>query len=210
MNMNNWRTIFRGITALSVLTGVFLALLAGLAVGGVFLFADEKKQFDQKIAVLQRQVAALGEVVKQRTGSSASTALSLSEVDRRQKLVSAQKTDTLEEVVAQTAPSVVSIVISKDVPQLEVTYEDPFGDDPFFQNLGIRVPVYRQKGTVRQKVGAGSGFIVTADGYIVTNRHVASDPSATYTVLLADGSQEEGQVVYRSPDTDVAVLKISG
>lgn len=118
--------------------------------------------------------------------------------------------DRLTAVVAKSAPAVVSIVVSKDVPQLEVVYQNPFGNDPFFQDFDIRVPVYRQRGTTKKKVGAGTGFLISRDGYIVTNRHVVSDESAEYMVLLSTGGQKKAKVVYVDPNLDVALLNIDG
>jgi S1-C subfamily serine protease len=105
----------------------------------------------------------------------------------------------------------VSIVISQDVPQYKVVYENPFGDDPFFQNVGMQVPVYEPTGqTQSQEVGAGSGYIITSDGYIITNKHVVPSDQDSYTVLLQSGKQETAQVVYRDPNNDLAIVKISG
>ena len=55
--------------------------------------------------------------------------------------------------------------------------------------------------------GAGSGVIVTADGYILTNNHVIED-AKTITVTLKDGSSYEAELVGTDPQTDVAVIKI--
>ncbi len=118
--------------------------------------------------------------------------------------------ELLTTAVAKVAPAVVSIVISKDVPLLEIDYVNPFGDDPFFHDFGIRIPVYRQKGVTEKKVGAGTGFIINPDGYIVTNRHVVADPQAKYTVLLSDGQQKQARVVYVDAQWDIAILKIDG
>lgn len=59
-------------------------------------------------------------------------------------------------------------------------------------------------------MGAGTGFLITANGYILTNRHVVEDTTAKYTVLLSDGSQKSATVVYRDQKQDVAVIKIAG
>ena len=118
--------------------------------------------------------------------------------------------DLLTAAVAKNAPAVVSIVISKNVPLLEVEYVNPFGDNPNYRDFGFRVPVYRQKGTARQEIGAGTGFIVTTDGYILTNNHVVFDNQAEYTVLLSSGKQETAKVIYRDAVSDVALIKISG
>ena len=112
--------------------------------------------------------------------------------------------------MAQVAPAVVSIVVSKDVPKLEIEYINPFGNDPFFRDFGVRIPVYRQKGVTEQKVGAGTGFLIRSDGYIITNRHVVSDVQAKYTVLLSSGEQKAAEVVYRDPQYDIAILRIAG
>jgi len=129
---------------------------------------------------------------------------------RREVIRQKSQEELLTEAVAKTAPAVVSIVVTKDVPRLEVVYVNPFGDDPFFRDFGIRVPRWRQKGTEEKEVGAGTGFLVSSDGYIVTNRHVVEDVEARFTVLLADGLQKPAQVVYRDTDIDIAVLKIDG
>jgi len=84
--------------------------------------------------------------------------LAETEIKNRQNVRAASEEDLLTAAVAKAAPAVVSIVISKDVPQLEVTYENPFGDDPFFKDFNIRIPVYRQKGTVKKKLALGVDF----------------------------------------------------
>jgi S1-C subfamily serine protease len=191
------------------------AILAILAAGGAGYL--KMARTDKTVADLQKQVASLQELSRQQADELATNvdqtakaaALAQSELDRRQA-VSASEDDLLTAAVAKVAPAVVSIVISKNVPQLEVTYVNPFGDDPFFKDFGARIPVYRQKGTVKQKVGAGTGFLVSSNGYIVTNRHVVDDTSASYTVLLADGKQLVATVIYRDPSHDLAIVKING
>lgn len=56
--------------------------------------------------------------------------------------------------------------------------------------------------------GAGSGFVITADGLIVTNRHVVADENALYTVVTSDGKKFQATVVARDPVLDLAVVKI--
>ncbi len=151
------------------------------------------------------------QVLAQATTSEQQAAgLPAEEVEKRQAVVAASQDELLTRAVEKVAPAVVSIVISKDVPQLEVVYENPFGNDPFFKDFGFRIPRYQQKGTVRQKVGGGTGFLVSADGYIVTNRHVVADQTATYTALLSTGEQKEASVIYKDAATDLAIVKISG
>lgn len=172
--------------------------------------AEKERSMDEKLLILQQQIAALNERVQELTGASSQVALSVKELQNRKDVREKSQDELLTDVVAKIAPSVVSIVVSKDVPKLEVTYVNPFGDDPFFKDFDFKVPVYRQKGVERQKVGAGTGFVVSRDGYILTNRHVVADPSATYTALLSDGKQLAGRVIFRDPQNDLAILKIDG
>lgn len=119
-------------------------------------------------------------------------------------------------VVREASPAVVSVVATKDVPVIERFFVDPFADDPFFREFfgdggsGFRVPQLRQKGTEKQEIGAGTGFIVSQDGFVLTNKHVVSDSSADYTVLMNDGSKKPAKVLARDPLQDLAVLKIEG
>ena len=193
------------------------ALLAVIAVMGYAgktwterFFAAKERAFDEKIVILHGQIAALGEQVQRLTGESSRAALSIKELQNRKDVREKSQDELLTDAVAKVTPSVVSIVISKDVPKLAVEYVNPFGDDPFFKDFNFRVPVYRQRGTERQKVGAGTGVIVSRDGYILTNRHVVADSAATYTALLSDGRQLAGRVIFRDPTNDLALLKIDG
>ncbi|PIT91605.1 hypothetical protein COU12_02185 [Candidatus Jorgensenbacteria bacterium CG10_big_fil_rev_8_21_14_0_10_54_38] len=118
------------------------------------------------------------------------------------------------QAVEAGAPSVVSIVISKDLPVIEQCPGSPFGDLPpefrdfFGQNFQFSVPC--EKGTKRQEVGGGTGFFVSADGLILTNKHVVADTKADYTVLTNDGKKHVAQVLARDPVNDLAIIKVEG
>jgi serine protease Do len=142
--------------------------------------------------------------------AASSTAADIAELSRRGQIAQKSQSQMLQDAVAKVTPGVVSIVESRVVALLQVTYENPFGNDPFFRNFGMQVPVYQQVGTTTQQVSAGTGFIVRSNGYVVTNKHVVQETNAMYTVLLANGSQREGTVVWRSPNDDLAIVKISG
>ncbi|MCX6812067.1 MAG: trypsin-like peptidase domain-containing protein [Candidatus Berkelbacteria bacterium] len=64
-------------------------------------------------------------------------------------------------------------------------------------------------GQVVSQEGAGTGFIITSDGLILTNKHVVSDAMATYTVITADGKNYDAKVQSLDPLNDLAVVKIS-
>jgi serine protease Do len=105
-------------------------------------------------------------------------------------------------VVERSLSSVVSIVISKDLSKIR----QPVVMDPFGDSLAPSGPV--PEGL--QKIGAGSGFFVSADGLIVTNKHVVEDPEAEYTVVMRNGTKLTATVLARDPVLDLAVLKVTG
>lgn len=122
--------------------------------------------------------------------------------------------DRVITAVGTTNPAVVSIIITQDVPIIEQYYEDApdpfkrfFGDN-FLSPFNFQVPRLRQRGTEQREVGGGSGFIASADGLIITNRHVVADEDAAYTVFTNEGSKYDAHVVARDPVNDLAVLKI--
>lgn len=129
----------------------------------------------------------------------------------RQEITKQKSQDQiLTEAVTEITPDVVSIVITKDVPKLEVVYVNPFGNDPFFDDFDMRVPRYIQKGTEEKKVGAGTGFLISENGYIATNKHVVDDSEAKYTVLLSDRTQKSATITYIDDKIDLAIIKVEG
>lgn len=118
--------------------------------------------------------------------------------------------DTVDKVL----PSVVSVIVTKDVPVYERYYQKSpesdffsrfFGDD-FFG--GFDIPQQRQKGTEKKEVGGGSGFIISSDGYILTNKHVVSDEKADYSIIFNDNNRADAKVLARDPFNDIAILKV--
>ena len=109
--------------------------------------------------------------------------------------------------VEKSEGAVVSIVATKDVPIVEQYYINPF-EDFFGFPFEFQIPQYRQKGTTKKEVSSGSGFIVSPDGYVITNKHVVEDESASYTLFTNDGKKYEVEVIARDPVEDFAVLKI--
>jgi serine protease Do len=118
------------------------------------------------------------------------------------------------DTVKKVSPSVVSIVISKDLPLYRnqvFSFNDTFGDQFFNMPFTVPQPETDDQGNVKTehtKIGGGTGFIVTADGLIVTNRHVVSDPEADYTVILNDGKEYKAEAIVPDNINDIAVLRI--
>lgn len=118
------------------------------------------------------------------------------------------------DAVKKASPAVVSIVISEQVPIVEQCPYNPFGDlPPEFQQFFGDTPDMTQPcdtgQTQLQEVGGGSGFIISSDGLILTNKHVVSDTSASYTVITNDGKKYDAKVLARDPSQDFAVVKIN-
>lgn len=114
--------------------------------------------------------------------------------------------------IKKASPAVVSIIISKDLPKYQ-SY-NPFGNDPFFQQFfgnDFSAPQDSGSGTQKKEIGGGSGFIISSDGLIVTNKHVVNDKSADYTVLMNDGEKKyPAKVLAIDPANDIALIKIDG
>src|SRR5271168_1095416 len=187
-------------------------ILVAIILSGIY-FYHEIKILSGKVSLLTNELGGVRTTILSASSSEASTISSLRSQTAqalKEANLSKPQEDLLTEAVAKATPGVVSIVESEDVPQLQITYENPFGDDPDYQNFGFQIPVYKQVGESLQKVSAGTGFFISSDGYIVTNKHVVPDTNAIYTVLLSNGSQKTATVVYRDPNYDIAVVKVDG
>lgn len=106
------------------------------------------------------------------------------------------------DVLKPVLPAVVSVTSSRvvKVPQNQF----PFFNNPFFQQFfGGRQPPQQER-----EQGLGSGVIVNADGYILTNNHVIAK-ATDIKVILPDKRQLPGKVVGADPKTDIAVVKIA-
>jgi serine protease Do len=188
--------------------------IAGLVLAGALVFGAyeyiQNKNTTQRLTSLESQMSAIAAALQDSNALTDGNKQQLQELANRGGLIARSQEDLLTSAVEKASAAVVSVVISRDMPLLEVRYVNPFGDDPNFRNIDYRVPVFRQVGTRPQQVGAGTGFLIRSDGYILTNRHVVDDEEAEYTVLLASGGQKTAKVVYRDEKDDIAILKIDG
>ncbi len=116
-----------------------------------------------------------------------------------------QEENVVIDVAEKVSPSVVTIGIIKQ----QQVFNNPFSIDPFdpFGILGQPLP---QQGTTKKiEQDIGTGFIVSKDGLIVTNKHVVADTEAKYKVMTKDDKTYNVEKIYRDPINDLAILKIS-
>ncbi len=111
-------------------------------------------------------------------------------------------------VVKKAQPAVVHIQVEKTVKGSTRNYEE-FFDNPFFDHFFG--PQFRRQHPQQPKrhkqQGQGSGFIISKDGYILTNNHVVENAD-TITVTLDDKQKVTAKLIGSDPQTDVALIKI--
>lgn len=114
----------------------------------------------------------------------------------RSETVTVKEDSATISAVEKVSPSVVSVIYTKDVQvQNNLFFGYPFGN-------GSENPV-------QQEQGGGTGFIITSEGLIATNKHVANIEGAKYTVISQDGKKYDAEVLSTDPSNDFAILKIN-
>ena len=112
----------------------------------------------------------------------------------------AVRTTSFNDAVARATPSVVNIFTSKEVR----AQRHPLLNDPVFRRFfGDQLPDEAQRAS-----SLGSGVIVSANGYILTNNHVV-EAADEIEIALADGKKLLAKVVGNDPETDLAVLRVT-
>ena len=112
-----------------------------------------------------------------------------------------QRQTAITRAVEHVAPAVVSINV---IEVRQVRVRDPFSNDPVFEYF-----FGQRQGRVQQQQiqGVGSGFVISPDGYIVTNDHVAGN-ATKITVSFPDGRELAGRLVGTDPESDIALVKV--
>lgn len=116
------------------------------------------------------------------------------------RLAELDSEESIVRAVERVSPSVVSVLITRKSEERASDIFDPFeGEEqfPFEDEDGFRV-------------GGGSGFFISDDGLIVTNRHVIADKEAEYSVMAHDGQVLPAKVIAVDTVLDLGILKVEG
>jgi len=115
------------------------------------------------------------------------------------------------EIAKKVCPAVITVIVSRDLPRAENFYSFPYaGKEYMMPSPSAGGAKGKKMGTQKTKIGGGSGFIVSENGYVFTSNHVVSDVTADYTVVLDPKHKYPVKVLSRNPINDTAVLKIEG
>ena len=118
--------------------------------------------------------------------------------------------NAITRAVELAAPAIVGINVTE---VRRVAYSDPFSswyqNDPFFREFQRMIPRRAPQVYEQEIHGLGSGFLISSDGYIVTNDHVAGNASKVI-VTTTDGKEHTARIVGTDRASDVTVLKIEG
>ncbi len=111
------------------------------------------------------------------------------------------------DLVERVSPAVVSVRVEVPAPDYNMqALPFPFGDQFPFPRQAPQSP-QTPRGGPALATQAGSGFLINGNGYIVTNNHVVEN-GVTYTVVQADGTEMDAELIGTDPATDLAVLRI--
>lgn len=108
--------------------------------------------------------------------------------------------DAIREIYKEVNPAVIRIETEQTV---EVNH--PFFNDPMFRRF-FQVPEGQQK---QKRAGLGSGFVISSDGFAVTNHHVVQKVDKI-TVKLTNGKEYSAKLIGSDPNSDIALIKIDG
>ena len=175
-------------------TAVVAAVVGGVSAFGVSQYLADKSNDNNQILSFNGADAAIGDAMPQVGNHFAAYA-----------------PEQYPDLTYAAENAVQAVVNIEAVREVQVGGSRSYGFDPFYEFFGIPYGGGRSYGepqTREQKAG-GSGVIISADGYIVTNNHVIED-ATKLKVKLYDGRTFDAELIGADPTTDVALIKVDG
>jgi serine protease Do len=144
------------------------------------------------------------------TGSHAATLLQSTEQPSHQEVRPvAELSQAFISIAESVTPAVVSIETERRAPAGQRRGRGRGQDQDDEPGQGFPFPFPLPQGPQGPQQASGSGFLITEDGYIITNNHVVADADQI-NVILSDNRQLRARLIGRDPLTDVAVIKVEG
>lgn len=163
-----------------------------LTIFAVFLFACQNNQQSQSI---------LSDSLLLQTVHAQSNTANSQQVSHD---INTSRQNAITLAVAKASPAVVGISVL-EIRKYRYRQRNPFFDDPLWRQLFPEL--YRDRIYEQPVQSLGSGFIISSDGYILTNDHVAGDGSEIL-ITLPGGEQHKAELVGTDHESDISLLKI--
>jgi len=212
----------------TIIVIILVAFLVGSTIGGVVWFYGRKLITEKFVPTVKGDFSYLSNLFKslkpkfilqlpfRPIESPSAPPKELPEQTRLKIKDEFQEESATIAAVRKVSPSVVSIIITKEITQNErgFIFPDDFFDFgwPFQFQWPFETPQPSPKSTPKtekQQIGGGTGFVISSkDGLILTNRHVIIDEQAEYTVITNEGQKYPARVLARDSFNDLAVLKV--
>ena len=116
--------------------------------------------------------------------------------------ISKSRRNAITNTVESVSPAIVGITVT-EVREYRDPFSNFFGDDPFFRQF------FGNRNLKQEVKGLGSGFIISPEGYILTNDHVAGN-AKEIIVTMTNGEKYPAELIGTDMISDVALLKIKG
>ena len=114
----------------------------------------------------------------------------------------------LTSVIKKVLPATVTIVIYKDIKELQKQAQSLTNKINLSKNKKLEALKSQADKDGRVRIGSGSGFIASPEGIVISNRHIINDKESIYTVITNDGKKYDAKIIARDPISDIAMLKI--
>jgi serine protease Do len=171
---------------MKIMVSIILLLVGGLIGYRVGHSSNDEHSTQSNAQTIEAPIAEINVGDDPQVRDSVSTSIGVS------------RRNAITKTVAQCSPAVVGINV---LEVRTIRYRSPWGEDPFFRQF------FPEQQYTQQVQELGSGFIISPDGYIVTNDHVAGN-AKEITITMTSGEKYKAELIGSDKTTDLALLKI--